>query len=192
MSVLVAIKEKNRIVVGVDVRMSSNESYIDSYPRRPKAIHLTKDKDVIIGAVGNMALLDIFKDLMLSYKTEDLYSIDRDYIVKYIVPSLVTEVARCTTDINYEDMDATLLLAVKNRAYIIPGNYSVSELMEYDAIGSGQDAAIGSLYTTSKFAMSSEERIRLAIEASGSTNRSVSKLSYIGDTKGKQFTPSNV
>lgn len=191
MSVLIAIKEKNRIVVGVDVRMSSDDSYIDSYARRPKAIHITKNNDVIVGAVGNVGLLDIFKELMLSFKTEDLYSMDRAFIVKYVIPPLVSEISRYVTDDNRNSMDATFLLAIKDRAYIIPGNYSVSEIIDYEAVGSGRDVASGSLHTSAKFGMSSEERIMLAIEAAGTLNNSVSKVSYIGDTKGKRFTPSN-
>ena len=92
MSVLVAVKDKNRVVVGVDTRMSCCDAYIDSYQRRPKAIHLNDKRDIIIGAVGNIGLVDILKQQIADYQEKDIYSIDRAFIVKYIIPALVVSV----------------------------------------------------------------------------------------------------
>lgn len=78
------------MVVGVDVRMSSCESYVDSYPRRPKALHLDDKKDIIVGAVGNIGLVDLLRQILSEYNKKDLYAIDRPFVVKYIVPALMT------------------------------------------------------------------------------------------------------
>ena len=94
---------------------------------------------------------------------------------------------------NYRKMDGELLIAVKDRAYSIAGNYSVGEIQDYYALGSGREAALGSLYTSAKIlSIPPEEKIRIAIEAAGNCINSVSKLSYIGDTAGKNFAPGNL
>lgn len=187
MSVIVAIKDNNRIVIGVDVRMSCSETYIDSYKRRPKALHLNNSKDIVVGAVGNAGLVDILRQQLLEYETNDLYKIDRPYIVKYIIPALIRNVRDYDMTDKEGKMDGALFLAIKNKAFSISGNYVVDEILTYYAEGSGREAALGSLYTTEKMPMTPEERIKIAIESAGSCISSVSKVSYIGDTSKKPF-----
>lgn len=189
MSVLVVIRDTNRVVVGVDTRMSCDDSYVDSYARRPKAIHLNDKKDIIIGGVGNIGLVDVLKEELSQYRDRDLYSIDKSFIVKYIIPALVVQVRNFEMSDRDGKMDGMLLLAIKDKAYLIMGNYNVEEVIKYAAHGSGMEAALGSLYTSVKLlSMSPEDRIKLAIEAAGSFVSSVSKVSYIGDTVGKPFS----
>ena len=192
MSVLVAIKDKKRIVVGVDVRMSGGSSYVDSFNRRPKALHIDNKKDIIVGGVGNIALVDFFKEMIIDYsKASDVYEIDRSLIVRYIVPELLCYVKDYSLyDNSNKYFDGALFLAIRDKAYTIQGNYTVEEIDEYTAIGSGIDAAYGSLYTTKKFTLSPEQRIKIAIEATGSTINTVSQASMIGDTAGNLFRSS--
>ena len=190
MSVIVAIKDKKRVVVGVDVRMSSCDTYIDSYSRRPKAIHINKKKDIIVGGVGNIGLVDVLKQHLSGYQQKDLYTIDRSFIVKYVIPALVISARDYEMTDKEGKMDGVLLIAVQDRAYIITGNYSVEEVVKYVAEGSGREAALGSLYTSAQLlSISAEERIRLAIKSAGSCINTVSKASYIGDTAGTDFKP---
>jgi len=192
MSVMVAIKDKNRVVVGVDVRMSCGEAYVDSYPRRPKAIHVNSKRDIIVGAVGNIGLVDIIRQQITEYQEKDVYLIDRPWIVKFLIPALSVSVRDYEMTDKEGKMDGLIILAIKDRAYLITGNYTVEEITDYAADGSGRDAALGSLYTTSKTSMSPEERIRIAIEAAGTCVNTVSKMSYIGDTAGKMFLTTSV
>ena len=192
MSVMVAIKDKNRVVVGVDVRMSCGEAYVDSYPRRPKAIHVNSKRDIIVGAVGNIGLVDIIRQHIAEYQEKDVYLIDRPWIVKFLIPALSVSVRDYEMTDKEGKMDGMLILAIRDRAYVITGNYVVEEIMDYAADGSGRDAALGSLYTTSKTSMSPEERIKIAIEAAGTCVNTVSKMSYIGDTAGKMFLATSV
>ena len=190
MSVIVAIKDKKRVVVGVDVRMSSCCSYVDSYSRRPKALHVNQANDIIVGGVGNVGLVDILKQILSEYRDRDLYEMDRSFIVRYIVPALIGNVRDYEMTDKENKMDGELLIAIKDKAFLITGNYTVEEIVKYAAEGSGREAAIGSLYTSaSLYSMSPEERIKLAIEAAGSCINSVSKASFIGDTAGKSFRP---
>ena len=189
MSVLVAIKEKDRVVVGVDIRMSCGEAYADSYSRRPKAVHLNDKRDIIIGAVGNCGLVDVMRQIITEYRIADIYKIDRSYIVKYILPALIVNVRDYELTDKEGKMDGRILIAVKDKAFVISGNYIVDEIQNYVAMGSGEDAARGSLLTSEPFLKSPEERIKIAIRASGSVVSTVSKASYIGDTAGMVFKP---
>lgn len=188
MSVMIAIKDKKRVVVGVDVRMSSCESYYDSYSRRPKAIHINNKRDIIVGAVGNIGLVDVMKQIILERPEQEIYAMNKNYVVKFLIPTLVVNVRDYEMTDKENKMDGVILIAIQDRAYLIMGNYCVEEVSDYAAEGSGREAAMGSLYTSSRLSlMNAEDRIGLAIEATGNCVNTVSTLSFIGDTAGKLF-----
>ena len=189
MSVIIALKDKDRVVVGTDIRMSNDSCYNDSYKSKPKAIHFNQEKTVIVGSVGNLGVLDVFNKILVD-NVKDWEKVDKSYIVRYLVPILMRECeAYDCLEKDQHSVDGTLLLAIKDRAYIIGHSYIVFELEDYLTIGCGDEAARGSLYTSKDFGWSPERRIRMAIEASASVSQFVSSISYVGDTKGKMFTP---
>ena len=186
MSILIAAKDNNRIVVGVDTRMSQETSYVDSYKQRPKAYHLNEKKNVIVGGVGNVGLVDVLKVVMeahLKYANQ----IDRHYIVKNIIPELIYTIRVYHMEDECSKMDGTLFIAIDNRAYTIAGNYTVDDIVDFTAIGSGAEVARGSMETSKRYVRSVEDRIALAIEISGSSIQTVSPNAIIGDTAGKIF-----
>ena len=187
MSVLVAIKDKNRIVVGVDTRMSCGPSYTDSYKQRPKAYHMDNKKTVIVGGVGNIGLVDVMKIIADNHMSK-IDAIDRSYIVKYIIPELINDIKVYSMEDKECKMDGELFLGIKDRGYVIHGNYSVEELESFIAIGSGMDVATGSLFTSGQFITDPESRIAIAIQATGHTISNVSSEAIIGDTAGRLFT----
>ena len=186
MSVLIAIKDKDRVVVGVDTRMCCGPSFTDSYKQRPKAYHIDSKRSVIVGGVGNIGLVDLMKMVMENH-INNLDSIDRSYIVRYIVPKLINEVKAFSMEDKEHKMDGEVLIAIKDRGYVIHGDYCVEELESFTAIGSGTDSANGSLFTTELFITSTEDRIAIAIEATGHCISNVSSEAIIGDTSGKSF-----
>ena len=188
MSVLVALKDKNRIVVGVDTRMSCGQSFTDSYKQRPKAYHVDSKRTVIVGCVGNVGLLDIMKMIMENHM-DDIDLIDRSYIVRYIIPELIVEIKTYNMEDKDYKMEGELFLAIKDRAFVIHGNYAVEGLENFAAIGSGMDSANGSLFTSERFITNAEDRVAIAIQTTGQNISSVSSEAIIGDTAGKLFTP---
>ena len=187
MSVLIAIKDKSRIVVGVDTRMSSGPSYMDSYKQRPKAYHMDNKRTVIVGGVGNIGLVDVMK-IIIDNHMPKIDMIDRSYIVKFIIPELINDIKVYSMEDKECRMDGELFLGIKDRAYTIHSNYTVEEVESYVAIGSGMDVAIGSLFTSGQFITDPESRIAIAVQATGHTISSVSSEPIIGDTAGKLFT----
>lgn len=60
----------------------------------------------------------------------------------------------------------TFLVATEGRLYAVHSDYQVGHPAEsYDAVGSGEDHAIGSLHTTAGMDLDPGERCRLALEA---------------------------
>ena len=187
MSVLVAIKEKDRVVVGVDTRISAKGgTYIDSYNLTPKAIHLDDKKTIIAGSVGTDGLVGFFAGIMKDY-IKDADRIDKDFLVEKVLPKLVATVDKYHLDKD-GSMDGEIFLAIKNKGYVINSNYWIHEMEHYYTMGSGDETSMVSLYSTSGFKISTEERIAKAVKAAASVNNGISKNCYIGDTAGTPFT----
>ena len=188
MSVVVALKDKDRIVVGVDIRTSCDAGmYFDSYKARPKAVHFDKEKTVIGAAVGNCSLLEVLQSIYdKSSKDRDL--IDRSYIVRRFIPELITMAERREL-INRNDngLDGEVMLLIKNKGFIIGGNYNVFELDEFCAIGCGGPSALASLFTSKGLYSNPENRIVTAIKAAAYTDNKISDAVYIGSTAGETF-----
>ena len=51
MSVIVVLKDGNRVLVGCDTRSSDNYSFMDGYVSSKKVRHVDINKEIIIGAV---------------------------------------------------------------------------------------------------------------------------------------------
>ena len=187
MSVVVAIKDKGRVVVGADTRGSTESGfYTDSYVINPKAVHVNKEKNVIAAVVGNPFLLDILLGILNEEKNLD--TMDRSYIVRRIVPKLYAQISNyCMRHSSEGELDGELFIAVKDKAYCISSGLSVFEVEDEIALGAGDEVSLGSLFTSKAMKMSPEARIELAIRATASTINSVSNEPYIGDTAGNEF-----
>jgi ATP-dependent protease HslVU (ClpYQ) peptidase subunit len=188
MSVIVAVKDKNRFVVGSDIRCSCSDGYyLDSYKSLRKIKHLDLNNEIIIGCVGNVAILELFEDVL-----NNVSKINRKTLCKEVVPSLMRLVKGSIFEYKDGGLDGELLVAYKDTAFTISPNFNVIEIEEYTAIGSGTMVALGSLYTSKLSNSSAEQRVILAIKAAGSMVKSVSKESIIGDTKNTAIKPSNL
>lgn len=185
MSVLIAIKEKGKFVVGVDNRVTDREMFSDSYEERPKAYSIGKNRNVIVGACGNIALVDY---LASTIESLDFNEINAQNLAKTIIPAMYEA---CPAYLLNENncFDGTMFLAIDNRAYSISSNGVVVTIKQMCAIGCGKDVAYGSLLTSSRLNLDATTRIQLAIEACGKVLACVSSSSYIADTGGNSFRP---
>ena len=188
MSVVVVLKDKDKMLVGVDTRMSSDSGlYHDSYKARPKAIHFDEEKTVIGGMVGNGNLLEVLRIIYDKHK-KDRDSIDRKYIVKYFIPELITACSKRNLLVGKErHLEGSLVLLIKDRGYMIASNFNVSEIMDYEAMGCGDKAVLASLYTSKDYLINPVSRIVKAIKATAYVDNRISSTVYIGSTAGEQF-----
>lgn len=191
MSVVVAIKEKDRVVIGADSQTTRGESKRTS--RNPNNFKVWKVRGVdncIMAHVGrkrNANIISLMTDLVTEYDVYKGY-IDFEFVVKRIVPDIKRELVKygfMKDDDYYEDLDSRFVFAFQNQLYYINCDGSVVEIDDYVAIGSGEGEAIGSLISTE--GLSAEERVIKAIKASSSVNLYVDYPIVIADTKECDF-----
>jgi ATP-dependent protease HslVU (ClpYQ) peptidase subunit len=135
------------------------------------------------GSVRDMNLLTYAENLI---DKRDEPNIDEKYIVTKFVPNLIQLFSinhRNETDKGVSSFNSYMLLAYKNKIWMIEGNYAILSIVNnYQAIGSGTCEALGSLYTTEKTNINCIERIHLALQAASKFCTSVGAPYYIINT----------
>ena len=183
MSVIVLVKDNDRFVIGSDIRTScDNGFYTDMYRGNKKIRHLDINKEIIIGCVGNVAMLDTFDTLI-----NKLNVIDRKSLVNNIVPALMKSFKSTVFECGNGLLDGELVIASGKKAFVITSNYNVIEIEDTYVLGSGSLIALGTLFVTEHFNLTPEERVEIAIRAAGTYVNTVSKEAVIGDTKGNDI-----
>jgi 20S proteasome alpha/beta subunit len=167
MSLVVAIKDKDRIVLGADKQASTGG--IKDHTNT-KIWELEELPGAVIGAVGSARASQIIQysqvidKNMISSNTD----IDTEFIVRVLAPTIANGLRNNGVTVDSEDakcdmMPNAFIFAYKDRAWTIWHDLSVSEINEYFAIGSGSEVARGVLYATPE--KNPFERIVTSIEA---------------------------
>ena len=190
MSVVVAIKEKDRVIFGADSQvtrggtrktLSNPNNYkiwrIDGVPGCMMAmVGPSRNGNIIKAADGLIPELAVLKD-----------EVDFKFVVNHLVPTIfeLLEESKAIDKSAKRHMESTILFAYRDRLYYIGSYGAVIEVDDYCAIGSGESEALGSLISTEQ--ITSEERIKLAIKASAANDIYVDYPIVIGDTAGDSF-----
>lgn len=172
MSVVIAVKEKNRIVMGCDSQVTYGQLKKSNNNNSCKIFEIKNCKNALLGVVGykrDSQLLSVENNLIREIsilKNE----INYEYVVKYLfndIYEVLKNNNRIERDSNgnlvnyiYDDF----IFAYKNEAYLINGSCgSVEEIEDYLVIGSGEEVAIGVLENNKD--KSAKERIKEAIKS---------------------------
>lgn len=157
MTCIVGISNGDNVYIGGDRGISNNDNILSLC--RPK---VAKNGEYIIGYAGSqgvgqlahiMTTPVIGKDIEKTLRTSFIKSLKT--IIDEFGPSNLTESE------NHTDF----LVGCKGRLFeISTSDWSVSEL-EYSAVGSGSNIALGSLYTTSLYDLSIKERVQIALDS---------------------------
>lgn len=96
--------------------------------------------------------------------------------MEYLVTDFIDSIRALFKDNGFGCKDGqsggTFLLGYKNNLYQIQNDYQViKSLFDFDAVGCGDDIALGSMYSTQN--KKPKERIRMALEASSKFNAGV-------------------
>lgn len=151
MSLVVAIKDKDRIVLGADKQASTggNKDHTNT-----KIWEVEELPGAIIGSVGSARASQIIQYSQIIDKNLLSQDLDTEFIVRVLAPTLANglkangividapEGAKC------DMMPNAFIFAYGDKAWTIWHDLSVSEIDEYFAIGSGSDVARGVLYAT--------------------------------------------
>ena len=165
MSLVVAIKDKDRIVLGADKQASTGGTKDHT---NTKIWEVEELPGAIIGAVGSARASQIVQYSQVIDKNMIGQEIDTEFIVRVLAPTIATGLKANGIVVDSEDakcdmMPNAFIFAYKDRAWTIWHDLSVSEINEYFAIGSGSEVARGVLYATPE--KNPFERIVTSIEA---------------------------
>lgn len=75
---------------------------------------------------------------------------------------------------NNQEKGGSFLVGVAGRLYMVDGDFQMGRsICGFDAVGCGDDIALGSLHTTARYAIPPRERVELALEAAAALSAGV-------------------
>lgn len=168
MTCIAAFINKNKtIIMGAD--SAGTGGWSRTLRKDPKVFIKNK---MIFGFCGSFRMGQL---LQFQLKVPDQPKKMDDF--EYMVREFVEALRKCLKDGGYskisdnEEEGGTFLVGYKGRLYRIDADFQVAESLDgYEALGSGEDLALGSLHTTNSLPMNSRRRIRLALEAAAYFN----------------------
>lgn len=193
MSIIVAIKDKDRIYFGADSQVTSGSSRLSlSNPNNYKIWKVKNKEHCLMGSVGayrDACVIRVLQDLLENVVCEDK-PIAFEQMVDTIVPKLITEFQKrnyLLKDGVFENFESRFIFADRTNLFTILSDGAVMEIDDFTAIGSGESEAFGSLYTTSKDD-DPIQRIIKAIKSSATRDIYVAYPIIITDTITTEFT----
>lgn len=155
MSVVVAMKSKNGVILGADSQITmGGVSKTSMCKSNYKVWHPNEYVNIVIGSVGAVRELNIIKstkDLI-----EEVRYIKKDIDFEYIVNNLVSKMRKTVIDKKAVEDDKkpfrfnnNYIIAIDDKLYQIQNDCSVIEIDSYTAIGSGSNEALACLHNNS-------------------------------------------
>ena len=151
MSLVVAIKDKDRIVLGADKQASTGGTKDHT---NTKIWKLEELPGAIIGSVGSARASQVIQYSQIIDKNLITENIDTTFVVRILAPTLANGLRNNGIVVDHTEgskcdmMPNAFIFAYKNKAWTIWHDLSVSEIDDYFAIGSGSDVARGALFAT--------------------------------------------
>ena len=192
MSVVVAIKEKDRIYIGADSQVTKGGTRTTlKNPNNYKVWKVDGSDNCLMGHVGNLRdsnVIRLMRNVVDSY--DEFYRrVDYRFVVNYLVPEIVKNLKDAqyikVTDNFIDYIDSSFLFAYKDLLFHINSDLAVIEVDDYIAIGSGANEAIGSLHST--VGQDPVRRIIKAIKSSVANDIYVDYPIIISDTETTEF-----
>ena len=191
MSVVVAIKENNKIYIGADSQVTKGGTR--STLKNPNNYKIWKVRGVdncLMAHVGNVREANIVRLMDSVITSYDIYAnrIDFEFVVKELVQRIFEELRRygyLKDDSYIDEMDSSFIFAYKDQLYTINSDGCVIEVSDVASIGSGKNEAIGSLVSTES--EPAKERIIKAIKASATNDIYVDYPIILIDTENTEF-----
>lgn len=166
MSLVLAIKDKDRVVLGSDRQASTGAGKSHD---NTKIWTYDGLEGALFGAVGSMRAAQVVQyNSIIDLNDINNFGLSTRYVVNSLVPHIVKVLQEagisCQTPEQPDIMlPSAFLFAYDNSAWMIWNDLSVSEITEYLVIGSGEDIAKGVLSATKD--KNPFDRISTAIKA---------------------------
>ena len=167
MSLVVAIKDKDRIVLGADKQVSTGDSKAHT---STKIWQVEELPGAVMGSVGSARASQVIQySNVIDRNLVNEADLSTDFIICSLAPMIAAGLKQ--NGISLENKEETVcdmmpnsfIFAYQDRAWMIWNDLSVTEIGEYLAIGSGSDVARGALFATKN--KNPFERIVTAIDA---------------------------
>lgn len=172
MSLVVAIRDKGRFVLGADKQSSTgfNKDHTST-----KIWEVSRLKGAVMGGVGSARASQIIQNTPIADKNDidAIGAINTEWVITSLIPCIVsalrTNGIKCDVpeDGSCVMIPNAFLFAYKENAWMIWNDLSVTEVEDYIAIGSGSDVANGALFATED--KNPFDRIVTAIDAAAET-----------------------
>ncbi len=187
MSVVVAIKNKDHVLVGCDGQLTYG--YTKSNLTIQKKIWKpTDDKNIVMGLVGTLRDANILSvaEGWVDELTELKNSVDLKYVIKNIIPKVFMEI-ECQGRLNIKDgiksMASNITFAYKDKAYGIYSDGAVIEMDDIIADGSGFRLCLGAWNNLKDKDISAREKLVQTIKAACESDIYVNYPIIIMNTK---------
>ena len=178
MTCIVGLIENGVVYVGGD-----SAACDDSSLQIIKESKVFKRRDFIFGISGNPRMYDILK-----YNFEIPDRIESFDVLDYMYIDFIPELKKCLSEngilIKQDEVvssDSWIMVGYGGRLFVIESHFHVSEsILNYNALGSGMDAALGCLYGLENLMrgewilnLNPEDKVLLALKASEQFNCNV-------------------
>lgn len=157
MSLVIAIKDKDRIILGADKQGSIGNTKDHS---ATKVWEVKGFDNCAMGGVGyarGNQIMQYISGIIDKNLFDENEGLDEEFVVSMLAPTIQATLEKYGITANGEDevngisikaMANTFIFAYKDRAFVIGRDLYVSEITDYAAIGSGAETARGSLYSS--------------------------------------------
>lgn len=167
MSLVIAIRDKDRIVLGADKQVSSGDSKDHTITKIWPVAELS---GAIMGSVGSARASQIVQYANIIDKNILGDDMSTDFVVCSLAPTIAAGLKANGISVEAKDgefcelMPNSFIFAYRDKAWMIWNDLSVTEIGDYMAIGSGSDVARGVLFATKKN-KNPFERVVVSIDA---------------------------
>lgn len=152
-----------------------------------KVFRLIDTENVILGFSGSVRDLNLLTYAENLIDKRDEPNIDEKYIVTKFVPNVIklfNNNGRNELDKGIASSESYFLIGYKDKLWKIHFDYSVlNTINNYEAIGSGTDFALGSLFTTEDTELTPIERIHKALQSASRFATGVNAPYFIINTR---------
>lgn len=170
MSLIVAVKDNERIVIGSDKQASANGN---KEHNATKIWEIDELPGAIMGSIGSVRASQIIQYANIIDKNAINNEVDTSFVVCSLVPVIAgglkaNGIVLKNEETSCDTMPNAFVFAYKDRAWMIWHDFSVSEIEDYLVLGSGSDVARGALFATKD--ENPFDRIVTAIDAAATSD----------------------
>ena len=161
MTVIVGVAQEGKVFIGGD------SASVSGYQVEPILDKVFKNNGYLFGTAGSIRMKQLLHYSLVPPKP--VGDLDRFMAIDFInaIRKCLKDGGHATLDKNEEAFNGAFLVGVNGILFRVSNDFQVVPYrkLNYTAVGAGDNFAIGSLHSTSKFDFSGSDKVRLALQA---------------------------